>query len=155
MFGPADGIFHATLLTDVDQFFQATGCALLTALGAALEFLQFTITLLDLAWREFRWCPTAGADWCRLESGKANGTGADCWRWGVVTLAACLAVEGPCTDIVRPAVAVDVADVIQDDGCVFAGCWSKDATNLLQVEAKAGCWSQKDGGCDGWDICAF
>jgi len=40
VFGPADRIFHATLLTDVDQFFQATGGALLAALCASLEFLE-------------------------------------------------------------------------------------------------------------------
>ena len=51
--------------------------------------------------------------------------------------------------------AVDVADVIKDDRMVLAWCWAKDATNLLQVEAKAGCWSQEDGGCDGWDVGAF
>ena len=112
MFRPADWIFHTTLLTDVDQFFQATGCALLAALGAALEFLQFAITLLDLALGEFRWRTTAWACWLGLESSKADGTCADCWRGGVVALAAWLAVEGPCTDIVRPTMAVDVADVI-------------------------------------------
>jgi hypothetical protein len=155
VFRPADRIFHATLLTDVNQFFQATGGSLLTALGAALEFLQFAISLLNLAWREFRWRSTAGADWLGLERSKADRAGADCWCWSVVALAACLAVEGPCTDIVRPAVAVDVADVIKNDRMGFAGCWSKDATNLLQVKANAGCWSQEDCCCDGWDVGAF
>ena len=112
MLGPCDGVFHASRLTDVYQFFQATGGALLTALCAALEFLEFAITLLDLAWCELRWCAADRADRSRLEGSKADRAGADCWCGGIVALTAWFAVEGPCTDIIGPTVAVDVADVI-------------------------------------------
>ena len=112
MLGPCDGVVHSSRLADVDQFFQATGGALLTALCAALEFLEFTVSLLDLAWCELRWCATAWAGWLGFEGSKADRAGADCWCGGVVALTAWLAVEGPCTDIIGPAVAVDVADVI-------------------------------------------
>ena len=92
MFRPADWILHTTLLTDVYQFFQATGCALLATLGAALEFLEFTVSLLDFALGEFRWCTTAWAGWLGLESSKADGTCAYCWRGGIVALTAWFAV---------------------------------------------------------------
>ena len=112
MFRPADWILHTTLLTDVYQFFQATSGALLAALCAALKFLEFTVSLLDFAWCELRWCAADRADRSRLEGSKADRAGADCWCGGVVALTAWLAVEGPCTEIIRPTMAVDVADVI-------------------------------------------
>jgi hypothetical protein len=79
-------------LTDVYQFFQATGGALLAALCAALEFLEFTISLLDFAWCELRWCAAYGACWLGLESSKADGACANGWGWGVVALTAGFAV---------------------------------------------------------------
>ena len=142
-------------MTDSALLAGMSGSALLATLCAALKFLEFTVSLLDFALGEFRWCTTAWAGWLGLESSKADGACAYCWRGGIVALAAWFAVEGPCTEIVRPTMTVNVADMIKDDRVGFVRGWAKDATNLLQVEAKAGCWSQEDCCCDGWNVGAF
>jgi hypothetical protein len=61
-------------------------------------------------------------------------------------------LERPLADLVREAVAGDIADVIEDDRGVFAWRWPEHAADLLEVQAERLGGSEQDGDASGWDV---
>ena len=157
MFSPGDWVLHATLLAEVDELLQRLGLALIAAPaagdGIACQLLELTGLLLDLPGAELAGCAADGADglWCKCSKTGITGANARRWRAAFAGALACI-VKGPVAVIVREAMAVDVADVIEDDRRGLAWCWAEDTANLLEVEAFGLRRAQEDGDGSAWAV---
>ena len=138
MFSPGDGVLHATLLAEVDELLQRLGLALIAAPaagdGLARQLLELTGLLLELTGAELAGCTADRALWRWCKCSKTGLTGANARRWRAAFASALAGiVEGPVAVIIGEAMAVDVADVIEDDRRGLARGWAKDTANLLEV----------------------
>lgn len=140
--GPRYGVSHVAGMTDGDELLKGLGFALLAASELhvdAFQFLQLAVDLLHRSLLRFGLLvATAWADRRRPERRKALRASAHRWRWLAATCAPCAVLKRPLADVVGEAVTGDVTDVIKDDRGVLAWCWPQHATDLLQVQAKAG-----------------
>jgi len=140
--GPAVGILHASGLADLDEVFERLGDALLTlAFADGLASLQFFKLAFDLV----RDAVLHLVDMQALRAGRAGRMHGKALRalprrGDVVLLPrASLApdsVERPVTDLFGEAVAVAVADMVEDDGAGLSRGEAEGSANLLEVQAE-------------------
>jgi hypothetical protein len=91
--------------------------------------------VLELTGVELAGCAADGALWRWCKCSKAGLAGANARRWRAALAGAQPITKGPVAVIIRDAMAVNVANVIQHDCRSFAWRRPEDTANLLEVEA--------------------
>ena len=64
-------------------------------------------------------------------------------------------LKRPWPYIIRPAVACNVANVVEDDGVLLAWRWPQDPANLLQLKPQGLSGPEQDGTTCCWDVKAL
>jgi hypothetical protein len=157
---PGYGVFHPALLAELDELLESASLTLIAAVSALhslpSQLLQLTILLADCAGRWRTRCTAARAQWRRLERGETRGAGAHRWRSATSSSGALQPIiQRPVARIIREAMPMDVADVIEHDRRGLAWRRPEHSADLLQVEPERLGGAEEDGAACCWDVEAF